>query len=139
MSDDEYVDEELLALLRQSLSNGAAPTLPAKNVVLEDAEFIYDNSIDVAIDMAGTKAAAESIYDRMQAQDFSPRSWAERPLHPKTKNAAAIDFIFTMDLLNFSFWPDDPQGHSFTVDYESKAWTGYSSLLAVLWRAIAEG
>ena len=139
MSDDEYVNEELLALLKQSLASGSSPSTPEKNVVLEDAEFIYDNSIDVAMDMVSTKAAAELIYGRMQEQGFSTQSWANHELHPKEKNAATVDFIFTMDLLNFSFWPDDPNGEAFTVHYREKSWTGYSSVLAVLWRALDEG
>ena len=136
---DDYVDEELLALLRQSLGNGlSAPTI-SKSVVLEDAEFIYDNSIDVAIDMSGTKAAAESIYQKMQEQNYSQRSWAEQELHPKEKNAATVDFIFTMDLLNFSFWLDNPVEEPFAVEHLDRSWSGYSGLLAVLQRALAEG
>ena len=139
MSDDEYVDEELLALLRQSLSNGGSSTPLSTSVVLADAEFVYDNSIDVAIDMTSTKAAAESIHEKMQEQKYSRQSWGSHELHPKATDDGTIDFIFTMDLLNFSFWPDDPQAKPFAVEYQDKEWTGYSSILAVLWRALAEG
>jgi len=32
----------------------------------------------------------------------------------KVPNEDAVDFIFVMDTLNFSFWPDDPSS-KFTV------------------------
>ena len=62
MSDDE-VDSDLLELLRKSLGvdGGNNPPVPAKTGVLEDAEYIYDNSTNVALDMRGTKLAASSI------------------------------------------------------------------------------
>ena len=139
MADDEEVDEELLELLRKSLAGGLTNDAPAKSLVLEDAEFVYDNSIDVAIDMASTKAAADSIYAKMQEQSFSCQTWSKHELHPQAKDAATVDFIFTMDLLNFSFWHDHPDEKPFMIDYHDKEWTGYWSLLAVLWRALDEG
>lgn len=104
MSDDE-VDEDLLALLRKSLGIGEnnAPK-PAKTGVLEDAEYIYDNSTDVALDMRGTKAAAASIWSLIQEKDYGTRDWSKHELHPKAKDETTVDFIFLMDLLNFSFW-----------------------------------
>ena len=138
MADDD-ADEELLDLLRQSLANGLSTPAVLKSVVLEDAEFIYNNSIDVAVDMSGTKAAAESIYQNMQKQNYSQRSWTEQELHPKGKDAATVDFIFTMDLLNFSFWPDNPTDEPFAVQFGDQTWSGYSGLLAVLQRALVEG
>lgn len=75
--------------------------------MLKDAEFIYNNSIDVFIDMYGTKAAASAIYTSMHARGYSATTWNDHELHPKTSEGFSeidvVNFIFTMDLLNFSY------------------------------------
>ena len=140
MPDDE-ADEELLALLRKSLgiTDSGAPG-PPETRVLEGAEHVYDNSIDVAIDMRGTKAAASTIWKSMQDKRYGFSSWSAHELHPKEKNESTVDFIFLMDLLNFSFWSDgsDPE-RAFAVEYRGRRWTGYWSLIAALQRALEEG
>lgn len=140
MSDDE-VDEDLLELLRKSLGvvDNNAPR-PAKTGVLEDAEFVYDNATDVALDMQGTKAAAETIWSLIQEKDYSTRDWSKHELHPKAKDESTVNFIFLMDLTNFSFWSgqDDPD-QRFAVDFQGKRWTGYWSLVAAIARALDEG
>lgn len=138
MSDDE-VDLELLELLRQHIHGKPQVEEVPETRVLEDAEEIYDNSVDVAIDMRSTKAAAESIYTRMQEEEYSTATWSQHELHPKTKDASTLAFIFTMDLLNFSFWSDSPEDECFAVEYGRKTWTGYWSLVAALRRACDEG
>jgi len=135
----EEVDHELLALLRKSLGLGNDRTCGAEIRVLQDAEFIYSNSIDVAIDYRGTKAAAATIWSAMQEQEFSLKTWSMHELHPKTKDEATVNFIFTMDLLNFCFWPEESSGQGFAVEYRGRRWTGYWSLVAVLQRALDEG
>ena len=135
MSDDE-ADPELLSLLAQSLGLGPKTLRPPKITVLEDAEFIYDSSTDVAIDMYGTKTAAATIWDLLQEKNFSNRDWSKHELHPKAKDESSVDFIFLMDLLNFSFWSDGEE--AFAVDFRGKRWTGYWSLVACLQRALDE-
>lgn len=140
MSDDE-VDEDLLVLLRKSLGIETEECVQrAKTGVLEDAKFIYNNATDVAIDMQGTKAAAASIYQMISEKEYSTGDWSKHELHPKAKDESTLDFIFLMDLLNFSFWSDaeNPE-QCFAVDYRGKRWTGYWSLVAVLQRALDEG
>lgn len=136
---DEEVDHELLALLRKSLGLDDDRTCGAETRVLQDAEFIYNNSIDVAIDYRGTKAAAATIWSAMEKQGFSLKTWSLHELHPKTKDEATVNFIFTMDLLNFCFWPEESSGQGFAVEYHGQRWTGYWSLVAVLQRALDEG
>jgi hypothetical protein len=149
MSDDEN-DEELLALLRQSLGIGPGPTdAPPETSILRDAQFICDNSIDVALDMAGTRTTASSIFARMQERSYSTKSWRDHELHPKMMEEdpeAAVNFIFTMDLLNFCFWSYKGEGERYCVEYpigeegkEGKRWTGYWSLVAALRRGLDEG
>ena len=139
MADDDEVDPELVALLRQSLGFGtSSQPRPADTGVLDSASFVYNNSIDVALDMFGTKRAATYIWQNMQRREYSTQTWSEHELHPKDKDEATLNFIFTMDLLNFSFWSDTPD-RSFTVNYRGKHWTGYWGLVAALQRALDEG
>lgn len=138
MSDDE-ADPGLLDFLRQHFQKASlAPKIPETHV-LEGAEYVYDNAIDVALDYRSTKAAAAMIYDQMQKKEYSTKTWAEHELHPKAKDESTVAFIFTMDLLNFSFWSEKNDEERFAVEYKGKKWTGYWSLIASLQRALDEG
>ena len=140
MNDDE-ADPELIALLRESLGlNDTGSSRPPETRVLESAEYIHDNSIDVALDMHSTKAAASMIWNLMQEKEYSCKAWSEHELHPQAKDESTVDFIFIMDLLNFCFWSDnrDPSSR-FQIDFRQKIWTGYWSLVACLQRALDEG
>ena len=141
MSDDE-LDPELIAAFRQSqlAAQLGLSSSPEDTGVLESAKFICDNSIDVALDMIGTKSAAEIIYGQMIARDYSPKTWTAHELHPKTKDEGTVNFIFTMDLLNFSFFSDRSKVEErFAVEYKGKRWNGYWGLVAALQRALDEG
>lgn len=139
MSDDE-ADPELLALLRKSLGiSPQTPGISSDTKVLSDADFIYSNSIDVAIDMRSTQAAADMVWEQMQQRSYSTQTWSEHELHPKAKDEATVNFIFTMDLLNFSFWSERSEQDRFAVTFRGKRWTGYWSLVACLQRALEEG
>lgn len=140
MSDDEP-DYELLELLRQSLvgkqSNASAPP---ETRVLEGAQHVFDNSIDVALDPFAIKAAARTILDQMRNKEYSPKTWSSHELHPKGKDESTVDFIFTMDLLNFSFWSDEKDDwKQFGIQYRGRKWTGYWGLVAAIQRALDEG
>lgn len=139
MSDDE-ADQELLELLRQSLGIGIRDVnAPADTKVLESAEYIYDNSIDVALDSKGCKLAANTIWNLMQEKRYSAKSWSKHELRPKTTDDNTVDFIFTMHLLDFSFWSEKGPDERFAVEYKDKKWTGYWSIVAALQRALDEG
>jgi hypothetical protein len=135
MSDDE-VDHELLDLLRARFGIGQKDTGPPETHVLTNAQFIYDNSVDVALDMRSTKVAAQLILDEMSRREYSTSTWAEHELHPTARDEATVNFIFTMDLLNFSFWSEKDDQDRFAVVYRGKRWTGYSSIVALLQRAL---
>ncbi len=138
MSDDE-ADAELLALLREHLRGKLTLNDEPETGVLDGAEYVYDNSIDVALDMRSTKNAAAAVYNQMQQKNYSAASWAEHELHPKAQDEATVAFVFAMDLLNFSFWSELSDDKRFAVSYRDKTWTGYWSLVASLQRALDEG
>lgn len=138
MSDDE-VDTELLDLLRQHLQGKSTPDITPETGVLASVEHVYGTCIDVAIDMRASKKAAETIYTQMQQKSYSTATWSDHELHPKAKDESTVNFIFTMDLLNFSFWSELPEDERFAVEYRGQRWTGYWSLVASLQRALEEG
>ncbi|OKL57454.1 hypothetical protein UA08_07224 [Talaromyces atroroseus] len=140
MSDDE-ADPELLELLRQSLGLGKKGASDVQDTkVLQNARYIFDNAIDVALEPRQTKLAAETIWQQLQKKNYSTSTWTEHELHPKTKDESTVDFIFTMDLLNFSFWSEQTdESKRFAIEYRGRKWTGYWSLVAALQRALDEG
>ena len=140
MADDGEADPSLLTLLRESLgitNSSSPPTL--ETGVLTSAEYVCNNAIDVAIDCSSTKTAAATIYNLMQSKQHSIHSWSAHELHPQGKDEATLNFIFTMDLLNFSFWSEKSEEQRFAVEYRGRKWTGYWSLVACLQRAVDEG
>ena len=75
-----------------------------------------------------------------ETKEYSTHTWSEHELHPQTKDESTVDFIFTMDLLNFSFWSEEEEEPKrFCIEYRGKLWTGYWSLVAALQRALDEG
>ena len=193
-------DTDLLDLLRQKfqLDNGSRSSTSKDTGVLSSASFICDNSIDVALDPRGTKAAAAQIWESMQRKGYDRSAWGKHDLHPsprsldtrggsgddgdvvaadgqekrdkdeeeKEKNAdasqeisevgledpsrnksaenrwdsdAVLHLVFTIDLLNFSFWSERSEKDRFTIEYKGNKWTGYMSLVAALRRALDEG
>lgn len=138
--DEDEPDLELLALLKKSLSLGTKDLDATYGTgVLESAEYIYDNSTDVAMDMRGTKSAAASIWAQMQQRSYSTVTWSQHELHPTAKNEDTVNFIFVMDLLNFCFWSEKGPDERFAIYYRGRKWTGYNSLVAALRRAVDEG
>ncbi|KAJ5672007.1 hypothetical protein N7507_001134 [Penicillium longicatenatum] len=139
-SEDE-ADPELVELLRQhyGLSGKSNKGAPPETKVLENAQYVFDNAIDVALSLTHTKDAAETIWRMMQKKEYCTQTWSEHELHPQTKDESTVDFIFTMDLLNFSFWSEHKDEERFAIEYRGQKWTGYWSLVAALQRAIDEG
>jgi aerobic-type carbon monoxide dehydrogenase small subunit (CoxS/CutS family) len=137
MSDSEP-DNDLLDFLRQHFSKASIASVP-ETKVLEGAEYVYDNSIDVALDSQSTIAAAAMIYEQMQKKEYSTKTWQSHDFHPQALDESTVDFIFTMDLLNFSFWSENDDEERFAIEYQGKRCTGYKSLVAALQRALEEG
>lgn len=141
MSDDE-ADPELLELLRKSLGISQGPPADPETGVPKDAQFVCDNSIDVALDMYGTRDAARFINSQMQRRQYSRQTWSSHELHPTSTEMPddeRLNFIFTVDLLNFSFWSERSDDERYAVEYMGKRWTGYWSLVAALRRALDDG
>lgn len=74
----------------------------------------------------------------LNSTDYGIHNWSQHELHPQEANDAAIEWIFVVDSLNFSFWTpkDEPQ---FCVEYRGKHFTGYWALCAAINRGIERG
>lgn len=106
--------------------------------VLESAEYVASQSRSVRVGSVNDIAvAADLISKGMKEKSYTPKTWMNCKLHPQEANSDAIDFIFLMDLLNFSFFSDTDI--PFTVSFQGQSYTGYLSLCALIQRALAEG
>ncbi|KAL1917797.1 uncharacterized protein VTP21DRAFT_3631 [Calcarisporiella thermophila] len=116
------------------------------NPVLNSAFFINRNSKHVSIPQEGVEKAARLIYRNMKARKYSTAIWKQHPLNPKVADKSAVEWIFLVDLLNFSFWSDidtvdssAPHPDRYAVTFEGTSYTGYWSLCAAVNRALKEG
>ncbi|KAI8977504.1 hypothetical protein BDF20DRAFT_875247 [Mycotypha africana] len=82
----------------------------------------------------------------MKTKQYSTKTWNEHTLHPKTLTAKTVDWIFLVDLLNFSFWSDldvsdkkTPHPDRYAIHYQGQSYTGYWSLCAAIHRALDQG
>ncbi|GJJ69950.1 hypothetical protein EMPS_02299 [Entomortierella parvispora] len=116
------------------------------NPVLESAEFIHNHSKHVSIPKDGIVHGAAKIFEAMKKTHYDTSKWKEHPLNPKECNANTVDWIFLVDLLNFSFWSDIdigdtgvPHPDRYRVTFHGVGYTGYWSMVAAVNRALEEG
>lgn len=110
--------------------------------VRKSAKFIADNAQYVSVDQAACQHVAEQIYNQIQHQQYSTHTWATHRLNQRCKLldvAGQVDWVFTVDTLNFSFWSDRETSQRYTVEYDGERYTGYWSLCAAINRALDEG
>ncbi|KAF9208308.1 hypothetical protein BGZ49_009270 [Haplosporangium sp. Z 27] len=75
----------------------------------------------------------------MKKTHYDTSKWKEHPLNPKECNASTVDWIFLVDLLNFSFWSEidiDDTGVAhpdrYRVTFHGMGYTGYWSMVAAI-------
>lgn len=119
MLDDE-VDLELFEFFCQYLQGKFYIEEEVDIGVFESVEFVYDNGIDVVIDMCVIKFIVDIIYWQMKEKSYFIVIWLEYVLYLKVKDECMVDFIFIMDLLNFSFWFKLLEDERFVVEYKGK-------------------
>lgn len=73
------------------------------------------------------------LLDKVSSSEYDIAKWkADNALHPQAMNEHSVEWIFLVDSLNFSFWPD--AGQEFTIHGE----IGYWALCAAVNRALEE-
>ncbi|XP_021943215.1 queuosine salvage protein [Folsomia candida] len=106
----------------------------------ESGTFIVRVAQDVSIDMEGIKKCASEIFENVRSGKLSARNFTQSTLHPKSTDPKAVDWIFLVDTLNFSFWSGDEDRDvpKWTVQFKGNSYTGYFALCAAVNRAIEE-
>ncbi|EPX71430.1 uncharacterized protein SOCG_01648 [Schizosaccharomyces octosporus yFS286] len=110
--------------------------------VLEDSHFIASNSKNVQVNTEGCHQVASWIQQQLDTLGPKFANWQDHELHPKSQDSHTLDWIFLIDILNFSFWSDadtrDSGNHParFGVRYKGNLYTGYWSLCAAINKAL---
>lgn len=105
----------------------------------ESAKFISENSQDVYVDKDGVQKVAEMLFDKVLEKDFSVAGWkSSHELNPQEMSEDAVNWVFLVDALNFSFW-SECEDYKCLVKYKGKMYSGYWSLCAAVNRALDEG
>ncbi|EPY82404.1 kinesin family member 27 isoform 3-like protein [Camelus ferus] len=105
----------------------------------ESAKFIAENSRDVFIDGGGVRRVAELLLAKAAGPELRVGGWkALHELNPRAADEAAVNWVFVIDTLNFSFWSEHDE-HKSLVGYRGKTYSGYWSLCAAVNRALDEG
>ncbi|KAJ2484944.1 hypothetical protein EV174_002056 [Coemansia sp. RSA 2320] len=107
--------------------------------VVSSAEFINKHSLDVHVPEEGVRRAAQEILSRMQSVGYSTAEWKKHTLTPSVADQHAIEWIFVVDALNFSFWSDKQANEQYTVTLDGQTYRGYWTLCAAVNRALREG
>ncbi|XP_078242259.1 queuosine 5'-phosphate N-glycosylase/hydrolase [Pogona vitticeps] len=105
----------------------------------ESAKFIAENSKNVYIKDDGVQNVAEMLFDKVLKKEFGVDGWkSSHELNPQSTGEDAVNWVFLVDALNFSFWSEH-EDHKCMVKYKGKSYTGYWSLCAAINRALDEG
>ncbi|XP_065835042.1 queuosine 5'-phosphate N-glycosylase/hydrolase-like [Oscarella lobularis] len=100
---------------------------------VESGQYIAANSDHIRISKEAVTKTAGQIYGGVDQKEYAA-SWRNRAVQPEE----TPEWIFLIDLLNFSFWSPDPSTE-FAVEYDGAVYTDYFALCAVVKRAHKEG
>lgn len=131
---EEDDPESFMFTFRRSQADKVALSMP----VLSSAKYITTHSTLAHVNRDGIAAAAKRLLQARAVGGFSLSGWRGHMLNPQTADERAIDWIFLVDTLNFSFYNEIDE-EQFAVDYKGETWTGYWTLCACVNRALDEG
>uniref|UniRef100_A0A0N4ZSJ7 Queuosine 5'-phosphate N-glycosylase/hydrolase n=1 Tax=Parastrongyloides trichosuri TaxID=131310 RepID=A0A0N4ZSJ7_PARTI len=101
----------------------------------ESGEFIAScENLNLKCNDDGVMKVASMIVNAMKNGEIKQIDFDAHELHPKGGDQAAVDWVFLMDTINFSFWSniDTP----FYVTYKGKTYSGYFAGCAAVNRAL---
>uniref|UniRef100_A0A914VWI7 Queuosine 5'-phosphate N-glycosylase/hydrolase n=1 Tax=Plectus sambesii TaxID=2011161 RepID=A0A914VWI7_9BILA len=106
----------------------------------ESGRLIAERSRHIKLNESGIEKTAQLIFDAVKSGAIRESDFDAHDLHPKGKDQAAVDWVFLMDVINFSFWSEADDGVSkFLVTYNSKTYSGYFAACACVNRALDNG
>ncbi|XP_076638382.1 queuosine 5'-phosphate N-glycosylase/hydrolase [Colletes latitarsis] len=100
----------------------------------ESAKLIASMAKNVFIEERGIEDLARFIFERLKNSNVNMNSYSQGEFHPSPEDPKAVDWIFVLDTLNYSFW-SKKDSSKWTVDGQ----TGYFALCAAIKRAVDEG
>lgn len=100
----------------------------------ETGKLVASLARDVFIEKSGVKNLALAVHDGIRTRKIRPGNFSQIMFHPQRDDPRAVDWIFVLDTLNFSFWTD-PTAKKWRINGE----TGYFAFCAAIKRAIDEG
>ena len=104
----------------------------------ESAQFVVASSTNlVELNGEAVKRVAEEILESVRGGGMSEVDFDAYEMHPKGTDRAAIDWIFLIDTINFSFWTDGDD--HFSVTYRNTTHIGYFAGCACINRVLDEG
>ncbi|EFP08251.1 hypothetical protein CRE_16854 [Caenorhabditis remanei] len=101
----------------------------------ESGKFIVEHGSLVKINQKGVVKVAEQILEAAKDGSIKEALFLSPELHPKSGDKEAVQWVFLVDTINFSFWPDE--GAHYDVSWNGKTYTGYFSACAAVNKAIA--
>eukprot|EP00117_Sycon_ciliatum_P021219 scpid81586/ scgid18663/ UPF0553 protein v1g230591 len=106
---------------------------------LESAEFITGHSKDVSILLDGIQSLADKLETLISSQSFSMKTAVWKSIvYAQTPERTAVDWIFFIDLMNYSYWSDDPSV-DYAVKYREEDHIDFWALCSAVKRALDEG
>nr|CAD2134663.1 unnamed protein product [Meloidogyne enterolobii] len=116
------------------------------NFVFEDvlnprdsAKFIVNNAETnlIKINNEAVVEVAEIICNSTLTE-IGQLNFDECEFHPKSADKAAVDWIFFMDTINFSFWPNEEINH-WEITHNGTTQSGYFGVCVAINRALENG
>ncbi|XP_055367976.1 queuosine salvage protein isoform X2 [Betta splendens] len=105
----------------------------------ESGQFIAERSQDVFVEDEGVQKVAEMLFTLRHSDDLTASGWKKaNPLAPAPTSDQALNWVFVVDTMNFSFWPEK-ETQQCEVTYKGTTYTGYMTLCAAITRAMDEG
>ncbi|XP_050428477.1 queuosine salvage protein isoform X2 [Adelges cooleyi] len=106
--------------------------------ILDSCKEVICNSKDVKINASKIPDLAVKIYEKIEKGILTPDEFKKSPLHPKSDDEVAINWIFVIDSLNYCFFDPNSKRH-WTVTWKNETHTGYFGLCAAINKAIDNG
>ncbi|XP_043582507.1 queuosine salvage protein isoform X2 [Bombus pyrosoma] len=97
----------------------------------ESAKLIDVCSKDVSVEEEGIKNLAYAVFEALNDRKISVNNFSQCQFHPSPDDLKAVDWIFVLDTLNYSFW-SKTNCPKWTVNGQ----TGYFALCAAIKRAV---
>lgn len=104
----------------------------------QSAKVISSLSEHVTISHSGIQRVADLLEKPFLNQEYSIKKWKQHKLNPKTMDQTAVDWIFLVDTLNFSFW-NDREHNRCQIEFGGEYYTGYWALCAAVNKAMQKG